>query len=534
MDLSCPEPDRVVASFARGNKLYKVCVTLAAGVWNAQSLSGGSSGGDAKRRDEMESVISSINETSQPNRQTTIASSNSLATPSSSPPLEPFLLKTLRALSAPAGQPSGSMPLILGHIITRSNGAKLPLPAVPIPKDKRMGILGLDLALSLLSAATQSRGVRGTLSPAPPAFYAEGHARSRDSYSLKAYRSANKRRLRGTIRKIPRLSSILSDPEPPKRLSSDAIEVLEWLCSSCLLVRPSDRPLGLDGKSKRRFDAKTPKPEFLFDVVQPPDPGFSTLRTAHGSRLLYHGSHASNWHSILRKGLQIMSNTEAMAYGAAFGSGIYFSDDLAVSRQFARGASTWSHSALAEGLQVVGVFEVIDSPEFCKSSQPKGQRGVHGDSAAPDTGVPDAYYVVTHPRAARLRRLLVWRWERRHGRHSCVMLIGYLAVLAAVILAQPNTHRTARRWLRIYFFGSSFQVQVVIAAVALLGLGLLMRLLCCGGRRGGATNRRGTQKRNRRQGSVESVTAKDPQVNLGAEISTARRPQSTPGAAAAR
>lgn len=52
---------------------------------------------------------------------------------------------------------------------------------------------------------------------------------------------------------------------------------------------------------------------------------------------LFHGSNKSNWHSILRNGIKNCSNSKLMSAGAAYGPGIYLSDNLATSSHYSPG-----------------------------------------------------------------------------------------------------------------------------------------------------------------------------------------------------
>ena len=75
--------------------------------------------------------------------------------------------------------------------------------------------------------------------------------------------------------------------------------------------------------------------------------------------LLYHGSSIACWHSIIRNGLKVMSNTTMMTAGAAFGSGIYMSDKFCI-----------SHAYCGGGDQIImGVYEIAsEKQKFSKSS----------------------------------------------------------------------------------------------------------------------------------------------------------------------
>lgn len=64
---------------------------------------------------------------------------------------------------------------------------------------------------------------------------------------------------------------------------------------------------------------------------------------------LFHGSPLHNWFSIVNNGLKNFSGTDKMAHGAAYGKGIYFSDDLSLSAMY---------SNSYKGEYMVGVFQV--------------------------------------------------------------------------------------------------------------------------------------------------------------------------------
>ena len=76
---------------------------------------------------------------------------------------------------------------------------------------------------------------------------------------------------------------------------------------------------------------------------------------------LYHGSPFHCWYSIIKNGLKVMSQTEFMTAGAAFGNGIYLSDQLQTSHGYARQTPPFNYS-------MIGLFQVIESPEKYKKS----------------------------------------------------------------------------------------------------------------------------------------------------------------------
>jgi ubiquitin-protein ligase len=79
---------------------------------------------------------------------------------------------------------------------------------------------------------------------------------------------------------------------------------------------------------------------------------FNILKKEKGSCYLWHGSDDYNWYTIMHFGPKIYSNTKLMQNGAAYGSGIYTSDNLSVSLGYAK--TKW---------KVCSVFEVIGKKE---------------------------------------------------------------------------------------------------------------------------------------------------------------------------
>ena len=75
-------------------------------------------------------------------------------------------------------------------------------------------------------------------------------------------------------------------------------------------------------------------------------------------KFLYHGSNCENWYSIIRNGLKNMSNTEWMLNGQKYGSGIYCSDSLKTSFDYAHGAHG-AHGAREnnEQMRIVAMLE---------------------------------------------------------------------------------------------------------------------------------------------------------------------------------
>jgi hypothetical protein len=65
--------------------------------------------------------------------------------------------------------------------------------------------------------------------------------------------------------------------------------------------------------------------------------------------LLFHGSQSECWYSILRNGLKVMSSTAMMTAGAAYGAGIYTSDNYSTSLGYTRFNNN----------PIIGVYEIV-------------------------------------------------------------------------------------------------------------------------------------------------------------------------------
>lgn len=77
---------------------------------------------------------------------------------------------------------------------------------------------------------------------------------------------------------------------------------------------------------------------------------------------LYHGSPFYCWYSIIKNGLKVMSNTEHMTTGAAYGPGIYASNHLGTSYSYARQIPPFNYN-------MIGLFQVLEDPvSYCKAS----------------------------------------------------------------------------------------------------------------------------------------------------------------------
>ncbi|XP_041756306.2 protein mono-ADP-ribosyltransferase PARP8 isoform X1 [Coregonus clupeaformis] len=101
--------------------------------------------------------------------------------------------------------------------------------------------------------------------------------------------------------------------------------LLQWVISSNrshIVKLPVTRQL--------RF-MHTPHQFLLLSSPPAKESNFRAAKTLFGSTFAFHGSHIENWHSILRNGLVVASNTRLQLHGAIYGSGIYLSPMSSIS-----------------------------------------------------------------------------------------------------------------------------------------------------------------------------------------------------------
>ncbi|KAI3391870.1 hypothetical protein diail_6669 [Diaporthe ilicicola] len=170
-------------------------------------------------------------------------------------------------------------------------------------------------------------------------------------------------------------------------ISPAAATLLEWIVSSnrsCILqVTPVEDPHLQDRNQLEsiktrsqeaipslkdcvqfRFAQGAPDKELRFhralkDLESQTNPDFPTLFAWHGSAL-------SNWHSILRCGLDFTN----VLHGRAYGDGVYFSQDYNTSASYvSSGASSWPNSALNIS-GVISLCEIVNAPKRFVAASP--------------------------------------------------------------------------------------------------------------------------------------------------------------------
>lgn len=133
------------------------------------------------------------------------------------------------------------------------------------------------------------------------------------------------------------------------RFGEDVYYCLRFVFKSCKLQLDFERE---DTKVKIFKVKNTFETEEVFS---------SKVKTEGNFCYLFHGSASNFWHSIIRNGLFVASGTKMQVNGAAYGPGIYTSNDY----NFALGYSVKFDSQLP----IVGVYEVVGTHEKYKKTQ---------------------------------------------------------------------------------------------------------------------------------------------------------------------
>jgi hypothetical protein len=129
------------------------------------------------------------------------------------------------------------------------------------------------------------------------------------------------------------------------------LQTIKWIIATC----PNDiekKVVYSQFKTENQYALNFTTPEKDANNGKPP-------------KIVFHGSPISNWFSILFTGLKIMSNTKYMTSGAAYGTGVYFSDDSSVSYGYSSGCTNkvWKHSIIDSSIKIVAVCEIVDRYE---------------------------------------------------------------------------------------------------------------------------------------------------------------------------
>uniref|UniRef100_A0A8C7MR19 Poly [ADP-ribose] polymerase n=1 Tax=Oncorhynchus kisutch TaxID=8019 RepID=A0A8C7MR19_ONCKI len=126
----------------------------------------------------------------------------------------------------------------------------------------------------------------------------------------------------------------------------------------------------------------TPHQFLLLSSPPAKESNFRAAKNIFGSTFAFHGSHIENWHSILRNGLVVASNTRLQLHGAIYGSGIYISPMSSISFGYSGTQKTYRNFSCvllqstkkgqqpqflqSRNLKCIALCEVITSPDLHK------------------------------------------------------------------------------------------------------------------------------------------------------------------------
>ncbi|KAI2624691.1 hypothetical protein GGS26DRAFT_600222 [Hypomontagnella submonticulosa] len=151
------------------------------------------------------------------------------------------------------------------------------------------------------------------------------------------------------------------------RMTQAGVDLVRWILASnrshiVQVTEDHEKISGVDGWIQFRFIQGSPEKEILFkQALQGVDEPRKTL-------VAWHGSSLSNWHSIIRGGLDYSVTQNARAYG----DGIYFAREFDVSFGYTwqRGTEAiWPRSSL-QIQNVVGLSELVNAPHQFRAFKP--------------------------------------------------------------------------------------------------------------------------------------------------------------------
>jgi ubiquitin-protein ligase len=150
-----------------------------------------------------------------------------------------------------------------------------------------------------------------------------------------------------------------SDEQIFHQIGKDLYILLRFILMSCKV----------DIKLDRTINDKENGTTKIYTIIQQLDKEQEFKKMAEGNQngFLFHGSNWCNWYSILRNGLKNCSGSKLMTAGAAYGNGIYLSDNTSVSYNYGSSKYTEITNCSKNIKSVIGVFEVINKQKYFKS-----------------------------------------------------------------------------------------------------------------------------------------------------------------------
>lgn len=119
------------------------------------------------------------------------------------------------------------------------------------------------------------------------------------------------------------------------KINKDLYYILKFIIvtnNTNLSVSDNINNIDIDNSTFNSFSSQTSifDTPTLFDINY----DYNTETNFSKPYFLFHGSHVSNWYSILRNGLKNYSNSKLMQNGKVYGDGIYLSDSITFSQSY--------------------------------------------------------------------------------------------------------------------------------------------------------------------------------------------------------
>eukprot|EP00736_Rhodelphis_marinus_P010384 Rmarinus@m.20111 len=263
--------------------------------------------------------------------------------------------------------------------------------------------------------------------------------------------------MHGAFAEIPSVPEILSSFDS---LSPNAARLLDWAShipnAQLVEVEPEIVLKRVDQDRLEAWQAVKPAKAYQVTWLSGGNQ-FEQMLEKYGCIAAFHGSKAENWYPILHRGLRNLSNSPLRRTAAAFGEGIYLSEELKVSLGYSNQTHMWTKSLLGDKIGIVAVCEVINHPDIR-----------HGRRRT-DEETPETYLIVERDELVRVTQLLVYitgmpraltevrtggvsatvdrirQLGRRHGFKA--IIVAYLVIL---IVAAALRSRAVWRFIRRY------------------------------------------------------------------------------------
>ncbi|XP_076261386.1 protein mono-ADP-ribosyltransferase PARP16-like [Rhynchophorus ferrugineus] len=256
----------------------------------------------------------------------------------------------------------------------------------------KKNLLGCDLTICIFIAALKSYKADGCLRPFPHYFLTATN--EKDFISLKE-----------ACDKIPPLKDFLT--LPANNIPNDVINLLTWLFFESGFPVLTPYPLKeLPVSINKDDNSNSTIPQFVFKVnfTKRLDESWRKKVAEKDVFYAFHGSSISNFYSILRFGLQTHFS---VSKEVLFGMGIYLSDEISVSTNYAPFGETWKNSILGSKHSIIAVSGIINDQEEVKCRDKANKERSMNQNSFDE--IPEKYFVVKNSELVRVEYILVYR-----------------------------------------------------------------------------------------------------------------------------